>query len=76
MIGLFRNVAAKERDPSVADKATMMGGKRRLPTQRYNVIALTCRRRISLAVRRVFSFGFEAWKQLRREFEPWASSQS
>ena len=27
MIGLFRNVAAKERDPSVADKATMMGRK-------------------------------------------------
>ena len=58
MIGLLRNVVAKEKDPSVADKATMMGTKRRLPIQLYYVIALTCRRRVSLAVRRVFSFGF------------------
>ena len=39
------------------------------------MITLTCRRRVSLAVRRVFSFGFEAWKQLCREFDPWVSSQ-
>ena len=70
MIGLLRNVVAKERDLAVADKATMMGRKRRLPKQLCYVIALTCRRRVSLAVRRVFSFGFEAWKQLCREFEP------
>ena len=75
MIGLLRNVVAKERDPAVADKATMMGGKRRLPIQLYYVIALTYRRRVSLAMRRVFSFGFEAWKQLCREFEPWVSSR-
>ena len=31
MIGLLRNVVAKERDPAVADKVTMMGRKRRLP---------------------------------------------
>ena len=37
------------------------------------MIALTCR--VSLALRRVFSFGFEAWKQLCREFEPWVSSR-
>ena len=65
MIGLLRNVVAKERDPAVADEATMMARKRRLPRH------LTCRRRVSLAVRRVFSFGFEACKQLCREFEPW-----
>ena len=73
MIGLLRNVVAKERDPAVADKASMMGRKRRLPIQLHYVIALTCRRRVSLAVRRAFSFGFEAWKQLCREFEPWFS---
>ena len=75
MIGLLRNVVAKERDPAVADKVTMMGRKTRLLIQLYYVIALTCRRRVSLAVRRVFSFGFEAWKQLCREFEPWVSSR-
>ena len=75
MIGLLRNVVAKKRDPAVADKVTMMGRKRRLPIQLYYVIALTCRRRVSLAVRRVFSFGFEAWTQLCREFEHWVSSR-
>ena len=75
MIGLLRHVVAKEVDPAVADKVIMMGRKRRLSRQLYFVIALTCRRRVSLAVRRVFSFGFEAWKQLCREFEPWVSSR-
>ena len=75
MIGLLRNVVAKERDTAVADKVTMMGRKRRLPIQLYCVITLTCRGRVSLAVRRVFCFGFEAWKQLCREIEPWVSSR-
>ena len=64
-----------ERDPAVADKVAMMGRKRRLPIQLHYAIALTCRRRVSLAVRRVFSLGFEAWKQLCREFEPQVSSR-
>ena len=68
-------VVAKERDPAVADKVIMMGRKRRHSLQLYHVIALTCTRRVSLAVRRVFSLGFEAWKQLCREFEPWVSSR-
>ena len=55
-IGLLRDVVAKERDPAVADKAATMGRKRRLPIQLYYVIAVTCRRRVSLAVRRVFQF--------------------
>ena len=60
--GLLRNVVAKVRDPAVADKVTMMGWKRRLPIQLHYAIALTSRRKVSLEVRRVFSFGFEAWK--------------
>ena len=48
----------------------MMDWKRRLQIQLYYVIALTCRRRVSLVVRRVFSSGLEAWKQLCRVFEP------
>ena len=65
----------RERDPAVAEKATVMGRKRRLPIQLYYVTALTCRRRVSLVVRRVFSFGLEAWKQLCKVFEPWVSSR-
>ena len=52
VIGLLRIVVAKERDPAVA-----------LPIQLYFVIALTCRRRVSLAVRRVFCFGFERFRR-------------
>ena len=75
VIGLFRNVAAKERDPAVPDRVNMMDRKRRLPIQLHYVIALTCRRRVSLVVRRVFSSRLEAWKQLYRVFEPWVSSR-
>ena len=39
VIGLFRNVVAKERDPAVADKVAMTGRKRRLPIQLHYVIA-------------------------------------
>ena len=72
--GLLRNVEAKERDPAVADRVNMMDWKRRLQIQLYYVIALTCRRRVSLVVRRVFSSVLEAWKQFCRVFEPWVSS--
>ena len=65
----------QRRDPAIADKVTMKERKRRLSIHLYCAIALTCRRRVSLAVRRVFSFGFEAWKKLCKEFEPWVSSR-
>ena len=65
--GLLRNVVAKERNPAVADRVTMIDRKRRLPIQ------LHCG--VSLVVRRVFGFGFEARKQMCREFEPWVSSR-
>ena len=73
--GMLRNVVAKERDPAVADGVNMMDRKRRLQIQLHHVIALTCRRRISLVVRRIFSSGLEAWKQLCGVFEPWVSSR-
>ena len=72
---LLRNVVAKERDPAVADRVNMMDRKRRLQIQLYHVISMTCRRRVSLVVRRIFSSGLEAWKQLCRVFEPWVSSR-
>ena len=52
-----------------------MDRKRRLQIQLYYVIALTCRRRVSLMVRRVFSSGLEPLKQLCTVFEPWVSSR-
>ena len=73
--GLLRNVVTKERDLAVADRVNMMDKKRRLQIQLYYVIVLTCRRRVSLVVRRVFISGLEAWKQLCRVFEPWVSSR-
>ena len=60
---------------TVADRVNMMDRKRRLQIQLYYVIALTCRRRVSLVVRRVFSSRLEAWKLLCRVFEPWVSSR-
>ena len=48
--GLLRNVEAKERDPAVADRVNMVDRKRRFQIQLYYVIALTCRRRVSLLV--------------------------
>ena len=56
MIGLLRNVVAKERGPAVADKVTMVGRKRRLPMQLYYVIALTYRRRVVLGGATSFQF--------------------
>ena len=69
--GLLRNVVAKERDPAVANRLNVMDRKRRHQIQLYHVITMTCRIRVSLVVRRVFSSGLEAWKQLFRVFEPW-----
>ena len=54
--GLLRNVVTKERDPAVADRVNMKDRKRRLQIQLYCVIALTCRRRVSVVVRRVSQF--------------------
>ena len=73
--GLLRKAVAKERDPAVADRVNMVDKKRRFQIQLYHVITMTSRRRVSLVVRRVFSSGLEAWRQLCRVFEPWVSSR-
>ena len=49
----------------------MTDGERRLSIQLLYVLALTCRGKALQVVRRVpEGFGFEAWKQLCRKFEP------
>ena len=73
--GLLRNMVAKEGDPAFADRVNMMDRKRRLQVQLYHMITMTCRRRVSLVVRRVFSSGLEARKQLCRVFQPRVSSR-
>ena len=68
---LLQQVEAKVEDPSVVDNSSMTEGERRLSVQLFYVLALTCRGKSLQVVRRVpEGFGFEAWKQLCREFEP------
>ena len=59
-------------DPVVVDNTSMTEVERRLSTtQLFYVLALTCRGKALQVVRRVLEgFGFEAWNQQCREFEP------
>ena len=68
---LLRQVESNVGDPVVVDNTSMTEGERRLSIQLFCVLALTCRGKALQVVRRVpEGFGFEAWKQLCREFEP------
>ena len=68
---LLRQVESNVEDPVVVDNTSMTEGERRLSIQLFYVLALTCRGKALQVVRRVpEGFGFEAWKQLCREFEP------
>ena len=58
-------------DPVVVGNTGMTEVERRLSIQLFCVLALTFRGKALQVVRRVpEGFGFEAWKQLCREFEP------
>ena len=68
---LLQQVEAKVEDPSVLDNESMTEAERRLSVQLFYVLALTCKGKSLQVVRRVpEGVGFEAWKQLCREFEP------
>ena len=68
---LLRQVERNVEDPVVVDNTSMTEVERRLSIQLFHVLALTCRGKALQVVRRVpEGFGFEAWKQLCREFEP------
>ena len=68
---LLQQVEAKVEHPSVVDNESMTEAERRLSVQLFYVLALTCKGKSLQVVRRVpEGFGFEAWKQLCREFEP------
>ena len=68
---LLRQVESNVEDPVVVDNTSMTEGKRRLSIQLFYVLALAFRGEALQVVRRVpEGFGFEAWKQLCREFEP------
>ena len=67
---MLRQVETNVEDPVVVDNTSMMEVERRLSIQLFYVRALTCRGKTLQVVRRVpEGFGFEAWKQLCREFE-------
>ena len=59
-------------DPIITDNTTMTGAERRLSIQLYCVLALTCRKRALQVWSNKFArgYGFEAWRQLCRKFEP------
>ena len=68
---LLQQAETNVEDTVVVDNTTMTDGERRLSTQLFYVLALTCRGKALQVVRRVpEGFGFEAWKQLCRDFEP------
>ena len=68
---LLRQVETNVEDPVVVDNTSMTEVERRFSVELFYVLALTCRGKALQVVRRVpEGFGFEAWKQLCREFEP------
>ena len=68
---VLQQVETNVEDPVVVDNTGMKDVERRLSIQLFCVLALTCRGKALQVVRRVpEGFGFEAWKQLCREFEP------
>ena len=68
---LLQQVETHVEDPVVVDNTGMTDVERRLSIHLFHVLALTFRGKALQVVRRVpEGFGFEAWKQLCREFEP------
>ena len=68
---LLHQVEANVEDDVVVDNTGLTEVERRLSIQLFYVLALSCREKELQVVRRVpEGFGFEAWKQLCREFEP------
>ena len=68
---LLRQMESNVEDLVIVDNTSMTEAERRLSMQLFYVLALTCRGKALQVVRRVpEEFGFEAWKQLCREFEP------
>ena len=68
---LLQPVETNVADSIITDNTTMTGAERRLSEQLCCVLALTCRKRALQVVQQVpRGYGFEAWRQLCRKFEP------
>ena len=68
---LLEQVETNVEDPNITDNTTMTGAERRLSTQLYCVLALICRKRALQVAQQVpRGYGFEAWRQLCRKFQP------
>ena len=58
-------------DPMITDSTVMTRAEKRFTAQAYCVLVLTCRRKALQVVQQVpKGLGFEAWRQLYKEFEP------
>ena len=74
---LLQQVETSVEDPIIVDDTAMTKAERRPSAQAYRVLALTCREKALQVVQRVpRGFGFEAWRQLRKEFEPYLPVRS
>ena len=58
-------------DPIITDNTVMTRAEKRFSAQAYCVLVLTCKGKALQVVQQVpRGYGFEAWKQLCKEYEP------
>ena len=68
---MLQQVETRLEDPIITDSTAMTRAEKRFSAQAYCVLVLTCRGRVLQVVQQVpRGFGFEAWTQLYKEFEP------
>ena len=65
---MLQQVETSVDDPIITDNTVMTRAEKRFSAQAYCVLVLTCRGKALQMVQRVP--GFEAWRQLYKEFEP------
>ena len=68
---MLQQVGTRLEDPIITDSTAMTRAEKRFSAQAYCVLVLTCRGKALQVVQQVpRGFGFEAWTQLYKEFEP------
>ena len=68
---MLQQVETRVEDPIITDSTAMTRAEKRFSAQAYCVLVLTCRGVALQVVQRVpRNYGFEAWRQLHKLFEP------
>ena len=68
---MLQQVETSVGDPIITDNTVMTSVEKRFSAQAYCVLVLTCRSKALQVVQQVpRGFGFQAWRQLFKEFEP------